>query len=248
MDIQATNFFVESDNIESDKLYLDDTESHHLAKVMRARPGDIFSAIDGKGNKYQCRIIESNPRKVVAQIAETSRMENESLCRITLACGLCRLAKVDFIVEKGTELGVDEFYFFVSNKTLADEISEKSAASKITRWRKLTQSAAKQSLRTIIPEIYPIAKYEDILSLGKKHELSLIAEFGAESKIPLRAVSAKPSSALLLVGPESGLETQEIELAHQAGFIPFGLGPRRLRAETAAMAFTTIIMSQLGEL
>jgi 16S rRNA (uracil1498-N3)-methyltransferase len=248
MEITATNFFVESDNIQADRLSLDDTESYHLAKVMRARIGDIFSAIDGKGNKYQCRITESNPRKVVAQILETTQMENESQCRVTLACGLCRSAKVDFIVEKGTELGVAGFYFFVSNKTLADEISEKSAASKITRWCKLTQSAAKQSLRTIIPEIYPIAKYDNILSLGKKHDLSLIAEFGAESKLPSQAVSAKPSSALLLVGPESGLESQEIELAHQAGFISFGLGPRRLRAETAAIAFTTVIMSQLGEL
>jgi 16S rRNA (uracil1498-N3)-methyltransferase len=248
MEIQATNFFVESANIEADKLFLDETESYHLAKVMRARPGDIFAAIDGKGNKYLSRIIESDPRKVVAQIVEKTQMENESRCRVTLACGLCRLAKVDFIVEKGAELGIAGFYFFVSNKTLADEISEKSAASKIARWRKLAQSAAKQSLRTIIPEIYPIAKYDDILSLGKKHDLSLIAEFGAKSKLPSIADTTRPSSVLLLVGPESGLSAQEIESAHQSGFIPYGLGPRRLRAETAAIAFTTVIMSQLGEL
>jgi 16S rRNA (uracil1498-N3)-methyltransferase len=248
MDIQATNFIVEPTDISGDQLVLSETESHHLVKVMRARAGELFWAIDGQGNRYQAQIVESNPRRVLAKILQRSRMDNEPKCKITLACGLCRSAKVDFIVEKGTELGVAEFSFFISEKTYAEEISLKTAATKIGRWNKLAQSAAKQSLRTMIPKINGIAKYEDILATGKDHELAVMAEIGAESGLRLGKDDANIKSAILLIGPESGLSLDEIEKAHQSGFRPFGLGPRRLRAETAAIVFMSVVMSQLGEL
>jgi 16S rRNA (uracil1498-N3)-methyltransferase len=248
MDIQATNFIVEPADISGDQLFLNETESHHLVKVMRARAGELFWAIDGQGNRYQAEIIESNPRRVAAKIIQRSRMDNEPKCKITLACGLCRSAKVDFIVEKGTELGVAEFSFFISEKTYAEDISSKTAATKIGRWNKLAQSAAKQSLRTMIPKINQITKFDDILSAGKNNELAVMAEIGAESDLRLEKDGANPKSAILLIGPESGLSSGEIERAHQAGFRPCGLGPRRLRAETAAIVFMSVIMSQLGEL
>jgi 16S rRNA (uracil1498-N3)-methyltransferase len=248
MDIQATNFIVESGDISGDQLLLNEAESHHLVKVMRARPGELFWAIDGEGNRFQAEIMESNPRRVSAKIIRRSRMDNEPKCKITLACGLCRSAKVDFIVEKGTELGVAEFSFFVSERTYIEEIGEKSAATKIARWEKLAQSAAKQSLRTLIPKINQIAKFEDILSTCEGYELAVMAEIGAESGLRLSKDDANPKSAILLIGPESGLSSGEIDRAHQAGFKPFGLGPRRLRAETAAIVFMSVIMSQLGEL
>jgi 16S rRNA (uracil1498-N3)-methyltransferase len=248
MDIQATNFIVKPEDISGDRLFLNETESHHLVKVMRARAGELFWAIDGQGNRYQAQIVESDPRKVSAIILQRSRMDNEPKCQITLACGLCRSAKVDFIVEKGTELGVAEFSFFISERTYTENIGEISAAIKIARWGKLAQSAAKQSLRTMIPQINHISKFDDILATGKDYELAVMAEIGAESGLRLGKDGINPKSTILLIGPESGLSSDEIAKAHQAGFKPFGLGPRRLRAETAAIVFMSVVMSQLGEL
>lgn len=244
MNIGATNFYVAPLAVTGNQLVLDEVESRHLAKVMRAKVGEIFWAIDGWGNKYQAQIIENNPRKVIATIVGRTWMENEPKCRIVLACGLCRGSKIDYIVEKGTELGVAEFRFFVSERTYIDEIGE----SKVERWNKLAQSAAKQSMRTIIPRINHIVKFNEVLSVSGEYKLALMAEIGAKSKLKVGVDSKYPESAILLVGPESGLSADEIGFAHKSGFVPVGLGPRRLRAETAAVVFVSVVMSQLGEL
>jgi 16S rRNA (uracil1498-N3)-methyltransferase len=244
MKIEATNFYVEPSDVIGDRLMLSESESRHIVKVMRAKIGEIFWAIDGRGNKYQAQIIESNPRKVVAKILEHTWLENEAKCKIALACGLCRASKMDYIVEKGTELGVAEFRFFVSEKTYTNGIGE----SKLERWNNLAQSAAKQSMRTVIPQINQIVKFDEILSVQSEYKLALMAEIGAESNLEFEISYSQPDSAILLVGPESGFSADELEQAHNAGFKPCGLGPRRLRAETAAMVFVSIVMAQLGEL
>lgn len=244
MKIEATNFYVEPSDVIGDQLMLSETESRHIAKVMRAKIGETFWAIDGRGNKYQAKIIESNPRKVTAKILEHTWMENESKCKIALACGLCRASKMDYIVEKGTELGVAEFRFFVSEKTYTDGIGE----SKLERWNNLAQSAVKQSMRTVIPHINQIVKFDEILSISGEYDMAFMAEIGAGSNPEIGGNNNQTHSAFLLVGPESGLSSNEIEQAHNAGFKPYGLGPRRLRAETAAVVFVSIVMSRLGEL
>lgn len=244
MKIEATNFYVEPAAAAGGIITLDEDESYHLAKVMRAKVGEIFSAIDGRGNRYRAQISESNPLKVVAKILEHTRMENEPKCQITLACGICKSAKTDYIIEKGTELGVAEFQFFVSERTYADKVGD----SKIERWHNIVKSSAKQSMRTVIPKIKPVGKFEDALVDASDYDLALIAEIGAETNPNIAELKGKSKSVILLVGPESGLSAEEIEKAHKAGFLPYGLGPRRLRAETAAVVFISVVMSQLGEI
>lgn len=244
MKIEATNFYVEPAAVIGGILTLNEAESYHLAKVMRAKTGEIFSAIDGQGNKYRAQISENNPRKVVARILEQIRMENEPKCRVALACGICKSAKMDYIVEKGTELGVREFRFFVSQRTYTDEIG----TTKIERWNNIAQSSAKQSLRSVIPKINPVGRFEEMLAAGRGNNLLFMAEIGTTANPNLAERRGTAETIMLLVGPESGLTGDEIEKAHKAGFLPFGLGPRRLRAETAAAVFVSVVMSQLGEI
>jgi 16S rRNA (uracil1498-N3)-methyltransferase len=240
----ATNYYVDPRAVNGAYLELDETESRHLVKVMRAKTGEIFWAIDGQGNKYRAQIIESNPRKATAKILEHTRMENEPTSKVCLACGICRGAKMDYVVEKGTELGVAEFRFFISKRTHGHGIGE----AKFERWNKLARSAAKQSMRTIIPKIHQIVHFEGILSNRNEYDLALIAEIGADSNLGIDGDENRGDSAILLVGPESGLSSEEMERARQAGFKPLGLGPRRLRAETAAVVFVSVVMARLGEL
>jgi 16S rRNA (uracil1498-N3)-methyltransferase len=248
MEIKATNFMVSPKSVEDNILTLNETESRHLAKVMRAQVGDIFYAIDGQGLKHRVVITKLTLRNITGEIINTTRLENEPLAKLTLAVGLCRPAKIDFIVEKGTELGISRFIFFVSEKTLADDKIDRAANKKLSRWNKIAAAATKQSLRTIIPEISPTVHFDDILRLPIDYHLSLIADMYNEPESLERHLKNAPRDILLLVGPQAGLSDREVKKAIDSGFIPIKLGPRRLRAETAAILFASLVMEKAGEI
>jgi len=248
MEIKATNFMVSPKSIRDNTITLNETESHHLAKVMRAQVGDIFYAVDGKGVKHRVLITKLTLKKVTGEIINSTRLENEPLTKVTLAVGLCRPAKLDLVVEKGTELGVSRFIFFTSEKTLADDKANRSGSKKIPRWQKIAAAATKQSLRTIIPEISAPMHYDDITRMAIDYHLALIADMGHEPENLGELLKDSPREILLLVGPEAGLSEREIQRALDAGFKPVKLGPRRLRAETAAILFTSLVMEQAGEI
>ncbi|MCD6161018.1 MAG: 16S rRNA (uracil(1498)-N(3))-methyltransferase [candidate division Zixibacteria bacterium] len=248
MDIKTTNFLVDPKTINDNILHLDETESHHLAKVFRAQKGDIFYAIDGNGKKYRTVIKSITLKKVVGEIINSTRLENEPLLKTTLAVGLCRPAKIDYIIEKGTEIGINKFIFFTSEKTLAEDCPDNRAVRKLSRWQKIAVSAAKQSLRTVVPEIMPPVRLDDILVFGDDYDTSLIADMKSEPSPLAALIDSAMRDILLLVGPESGLSDIEVDRALKAGFKAVKLGPRRLRVETAAVVFASLVLSTAGEL
>ena len=248
MEIKTTNFIVDPGSVNDNSLYLDKAESHHLTRVFRAKEGDIFYAIDGSGKKYRAIIKSITSTKVTAEIVSTVRLENEPLLKLSLAVGITRPAKIDFIIEKGTEIGICKFYFYMSEKTLIEDSPGRSVDRKISRWRKLAVSAAKQSLRTVVPEIMPPVQLDKILALSADYQLSLIADMKTKPALITDLLTDSPRDILLLVGPEPGFSDNEIERALQAGFKAVKLGPRRLRAETAAIVFSSLVMSSAGEL
>lgn len=248
MEIKATNFMVSPNFVNDNILTLDETESHHLAIVMRARKGDIIYAIDGQGLRYRAVIDLISANQVTAEIISTTRLENEPLLKLSLAVGLCRPAKIDFIIEKGTEIGVSHFHFFSSDKTLADDSLDRSADKKLSRWHNIAVAATKQSLRTIVPKIHPPVKFDNIIQMSIDYHLSLIADMTHEPSSLERLFADSPREVLLLVGPEAGLTNSEIEKALAADFKPIKLGPRRLRVETAAILFASLVMEKAGEI
>lgn len=239
---------VSPDSIEDRRIRLDPDESRHLAKVMRAQVGDIFYAVDGQGRKYQVIIKEITLNEVIGDIIKTTRLENEPLIKLTLAVGLARASKIDFIVEKGTELGVSKFIFFTSEKTLTDDKLDKSAVRKLSRWQKIAAAATKQSLRTITPEITEPVRYRDILQMAIDYHIALVADMNLSPENLKELLYDGPRDVLLLVGPESGLTPQEVAKAIDHGFKPIKLGPRRLRVETAAILFSALVMEKAGEI
>jgi len=247
-EIKATNFMVSPNAVVGNQLTLDETESHHLYKVMRAQAGDIFYAVDGQGLKHRAVIKTITSRCVVGEIINSTRLENEPLLKLTLAVGLCRPAKIDFIIEKGTELGVSQFVFFLSEKTVADDKIDRAAAKKLGRWENIAAAATKQSFRTVIPEILQPIAFHDILKLPLDYHQSLIADMNHPPEKLENMLSDSPREVLLLVGPESGLTQREAEQAIEAGFKPIKLGPRRLRVETAAILFAALVMEKAGEI
>jgi 16S rRNA (uracil1498-N3)-methyltransferase len=183
-------------------------------------------------------------------ISSITRLENEPFAQITLAQGLCRPAKMDDIIERGTEIGVVSFCFYYSEKAYSRMMVEPGTARRIIRLERVARAAAKQSKRSLIPSVEPLAPYGDILKMRIEFDLALVAAIDPKAR-PLGdqlGGAANAKKILLLVGPESGLTDEETESAINAGFLPVSFGPRRLRTETAGIIFPALVLNYLGDL
>ena len=240
---------MEPKNIDDDRLLLTGDEAKHLAQAVRAKPGDVFYAIDGTGLKYRAVVSSIGRTGVNCIITNTTRLENEPFTQLTLAQGICRPSKMDEIVERGTEIGVSSFVFYFSEKTYS-RAQESLSGRKLTRLHRIARAAAKQSKRSIIPAVGSLISLGDVISLRAQHDLSLLATANNLSKSVTNYldVSRPPKKVLLLVGPESGLTDPEEAGCLAAGFLPTSLGPRRLRTETAGIIFPALILQLLGDL
>lgn len=250
IEILATNFIVKTSDIHGEKLFLTGDEARHLIKTLRGKPGDSFYAIDGSGKKYRAVIESMNRSMVKAIISNVTRLENEPHVDITLAMGICRPARMDEVVEKGTELGVSSFQFYYSEKSYARIGDEKSTRNKTSRLVRVARAAAKQSKRTLVPEINEFLLFAELLPLARDYDMALIAENKPESKSVEETIQPSPDigKLLLMVGPESGLTDDEFDMAISAGFKPVTLGVRRLRAETAGVIFPALVLNRMGDL
>ncbi|UCC81305.1 MAG: 16S rRNA (uracil(1498)-N(3))-methyltransferase [Candidatus Zixiibacteriota bacterium] len=250
IEINLTNFIVEPSDVHSHTIILKGDEAKHLVKTLRARKGDSFFAIDGTGKRYRAVIETASPKIVKGIISNVTRLEKEPYVDITLAMGICRPAKMDEVVEKSTELGVSSFLFYFSEKSYLHNYDENTAGRKITRLRKIARAAAKQSLRSVIPEIRDFVMFKDVIKLSIDYDIALVAESksGSKSVDETLSPSADAKKILLLIGPESGLTDDEYETAVEYGFSPINLGIRRLRAETAGIIFPALVLNRLGDL
>jgi len=250
IEITTTNFIVDPGQVTDDRLILHGEEAKHLKKVLRAKIGDAFFGIDGAGLRYRAVIESLAGSTIKGIISSTTRLENEPFHDICLAMGVCRPAKMDYIVEKCTEIGVSSFEFYYSEKSYARIREDLSSTRKISRLRRIIIAAVKQSRRSVIPKAAEFKTFTEILALSEKFDLSLAAVIHS-SAAPIEKAIRKTHETkriLLLVGPESGLSDGEVDSARSAGFLPVSLGPRRLRAETAAVVFPTLVLNHLGDL
>lgn len=250
IEITTTNFIVEPSGVNGDRLVLGGEEAKHLKKVLRARIGDTFYAIDGTGLKYRVVIDSLSGSDIKGIISNVTRLENEPFHNICLAMGVCRPAKMDYIVEKCTEIGVSSFEFYYSEKSYSKIKEDLSSARKVSRLRRIITAAAKQSKRSILPSVGEFKTYSEIVAISDNFDLSLVAVCHDSAKPVEKAIdkSGNSKKILLLVGSESGFSNDEIETAMNAGFKMVGLGPRRLRAETAGIIFPTLVLNHLGDL
>lgn len=217
---------------------------HHVRDVLRMKAGDELELLDGTGKVYLSKIVKIEKEKIVCAIVDSSRSKVESRIKVTLAQALPKSSKMDFIVEKCTELGVDRVIPMSGERTVA-----KSA--RIDRWQKIARSSAEQSRRTTIPEISPLTSFEDVLKIKKQFDLALILweeeiETTLKQTLKPHLMNGYPD-ILVLVGPEGGFSQKEIDLAKEAGIVPVSLGRRILRTETAGMAVLSILMYELEQ-
>jgi 16S rRNA (uracil1498-N3)-methyltransferase len=217
-------------------------EAHHALHVLRLKVGDTLNVFDGRGHEAQCLIAEISKDAVRLKTLMQSTTPAVP-CRITLAQAIPKKS-MDLIVQKATELGVASIVPLVSDRSVV-KLDEDS--KRIERWHEIALEACKQCGNNWLPEIQPPRKMREFLNSPGQFDLKLIASLQPDSKL-LKAIlgeAAKPSSILILIGPEGDFTPAELGLAKSAGCLPLSLGPLVLRADTAAIYALSILHHEL---
>ena len=230
-------FLVDRKNISGDTAILTGTEAGHMLKSLRLRAGDDFHAFDEDGTRYRMRILEAASGSIRAGILETSPPESGPAVALTLMVGMPKAAKMDFILEKATELGCSRIVVFRSSRTIP-RLDAQDARKRLQRWERVALAAAKQCGSGRMPQVEGILPYAEALRIGSECDGRVVFYEGVGSfglKKVLRGMDS-PKRVALLIGPEGGFSEDEVKEAEDAGFVRAGLGPRILRVETAAVA------------
>lgn len=242
-------FFINSKDIFDDNINIKGDDYNHIKKVLRLKCGEIVTLSDGVGNEYEAKIEEFGDGFVHSKIIKSYKNSTEPPIKITLYQGLPKADKMDFIIQKSVELGITRIVPVLTERTIVKLANEKDASKKCERWNRISQEAAKQSNRGIIPEIEIPITFKEAVKQAKDYALSLIPyekEANNSLKQILRSVS-DIKEASVFVGPEGGFTEQEIEEAVSFGINSITLGPRILRTETAGVAVLSILMYELGD-
>jgi 16S rRNA (uracil1498-N3)-methyltransferase len=241
-------FFVTRKSITHQRVTVEGPELDHLRRVLRLRPGDPIVVFDDAGWEHEAVIRSLSAQAAEIEIVRSFQAERESSLKLTLAVGLTKGEKMDFVVEKATELGVQAIVPFVSSYTVP-KLDQRKIEKRGARWQKIALAAAKQSGRTRIPEIFPFSGFEDLVEQTTGSLNLLFWEKEAQQTLKqVHATDPDARSILLVIGPEGGLSDQEAGLAQRHGFKPIRLGRRILRAETAAVVAASLVQYLWGDL
>jgi len=196
-----------------------------------------------------CKIVEIKSNVILASILDTYDGKNESHIHINLFQGIAKGDKMDFIIQKSTEIGVKEIFPVITNRTVVKIKDNKKEKNKVERWNVIAEEAAKQSKRDLIPIVRDIIEFKDMIDY-LKNEKNIIVPYEMEKSLGLKRVlqSFSGEKVNVVIGPEGGFEEYEIEMLKNIGAHVVTLGPRILRTETAGIITAAIVLYELGDL
>ena len=231
----------------SDCLYLAAEDARHAVTVLRLKPGQHVELIRDR-ERWDAEIISADSRDVCVRLV-SSLPSTEPGLSVTLFQGLPKADKMDWIVQKATELGASRIVPVLMNRCVSRP-DPKDFSRKLDRWQKIAREAGKQSGRCIVPEITEPVDLRRLPDLSSLPQTSIVPWEESEAYGPLAFRESHPalSSLGILIGPEGGIEPDEIVFLRSAGFIPLTLGKRILRTETAGLAAISAFMSLYGEM
>ena len=208
---------------------LDESAAHHLLKVLRFPDGQNITIFNGDGFDYQAKVTSSK-KACSVEVLSNEKNQRESSLRLTLAQGIAKGEKMDFLIQKAIELGVNRIIPVQAERCVV-RLNSAKLIKRTEHWQKIANHACEQSGRSVIVEVAPAQSLSELLSAteGNGYVLHHRAEKG------LLAMK-KPSQATILIGPEGGLSGVEIDESIASGFQPLLLGGRILRTETASLA------------
>ena len=218
----------------------------HLVRVLRLAVGARVILFDGRGGEHEGTMESIRRDAVSVLVGAHHAIERESPLRVTLLQGIARGEKMDLILQKATELGVSQFVPLTSLRSNV-RLSPGTAARKVEHWQSVVASACEQCGRNRVPEVAQPASLAAAVQAASGVKLLLAADDQAEALPAVLGRHAERESVTLLVGPEGGLDPEEVRIARLAGFTACRLGPRILRTETAGLAALAALQALAGD-
>ena len=240
-------FFVEPERIGSEQAIITGPDVNHIRNVLRMKPGEAVRISDGSGSCYDGIIDTLQNDEIVVRLSGEKIESTELPVETVLFQGLHKSDKMELIIQKNTELGISAIVP-VSTSRAVVKLDEKKADSKVKRWNGIAEAAAKQSKRTLIPEIRPVMSFKQALIEASAFDIKLMPYENAEGMAFTRKCISeiKPGARVaIFIGPEGGFSEEEVEAASEAGFVPITLGRRILRTETAGMSVLSMLVYAL---
>ena len=243
-------FFIKTDQIYENRIKIIDEDVNHIINVLRMKIGDIITICNSEtGENFKAEIKKIDKKEIICSIIEKLDFSSESNVKITLFQGIPKFDKMEFIIQKATEIGVKNIVPVQMKRTIV-KLNGKEE-NKLIRWKKIAEVAAKQSMRDIIPQINNIIKSDDILAELSKYDLFIIAYEGEKEntlKKELNKLKQENYNIAILIGPEGGIDKEEInKLAKYDNVKIVTLGKRILRTETAGLVMASNIIYELEE-
>jgi 16S rRNA (uracil1498-N3)-methyltransferase len=242
-------FFIDESAITDNTALVTGNLFCHMTRALRLKIGTRVILSDGIGRRHVGMITTIERDHLIIQLQESSRETVKSRGpQLTLYQGLPKGSKMEFILQKCTELGADSLAPFISERSVA-RLPKERETERMERWRRIVREAARQSNRTTIPHLSPVTDFSELVASADQTVRLLLWE--EEKSNRLRSVLDSlpvPDSAAIMVGPEGGLSGEEAAVAESAGFIPVTLGTRILRTETAGIALLAVLQFYWGDM
>ncbi|MBQ5917043.1 MAG: 16S rRNA (uracil(1498)-N(3))-methyltransferase, partial [Lachnospiraceae bacterium] len=229
------HFFVSPNQIDDKYVTITGGDVNHIKNVLRMKVDEELLISNGQDKDYYCKIEAISDDEIKALILDEEFEGTELPTELYLFQGLPKSDKMELIIQKAVELGVKEI-IPVATKRCVVKLDDKKEASKIKRWQAISESAAKQSRRTIIPEISSVMSFKEAINRAKDFELGIIPYENFKDMKETKEVLSKVQKGIkigIFIGPEGGFEESEVQYALDNGIHPISLGKRILRTETA---------------
>jgi 16S rRNA (uracil1498-N3)-methyltransferase len=239
-------FYVPHPHVDGGVLRVEGTEARHIRKVLRLKAGDPVTIFDGSAKEYDGCIVELGPSFVLVRVEKACSPQKDSPLEITLAQSLLKGEKMDYLIQKATELGVKEIVPFFSSRSVP-LLERSKRQERHHRWERIGMEASKQCGRAILPVVRSLQDYDEMLRFVPGDALRFIL-WEKEGTVLKQALKRSAEKIFFIVGPEGGLSETEVEASKKAGFIPVTLGKRIVRAETASLCLLSILQYEWGDI
>jgi 16S rRNA (uracil1498-N3)-methyltransferase len=256
-------FFVPPSSVDGDTVILTGAVVHQIKNVLRLRAGDTIVVLDDSGWEYRVQLISLENHKVEGTVESKTLALTEPRTKVTLYQSLLKGDKFEWVLQKGTELGIVEFVPVVANRCVIGSVDDVSE-DRLQRWHRIILEAAEQSHRGRLPRLHEPMLFAQACERARRTDLALLPwegekiralhsmlTFSSDTPVTAQGKTSymrRPFSISVFIGPEGSFTTREVDQARRYGIVPVTLGPRILRAETAALVAATIILHQLEDM
>ena len=240
-------FFVNPENVKENEIFITGSDVKHIKNVLRLSEGKEITINDGQGHDYQCIIKQIDRDVISTEIVERKESNSEPPVETVLFQSLIKGEKMEFVIQKSIEIGVTTIIPLITDRCVVKLETQKKQQSKLERWQKIAESAAKQSKRGIIPQVLAPLTYKEAIAYACENLEKSCIPFENEHSHHLKGfLKGEISKSIgIFIGPEGGFTDEEVEYAMQHNVSPVTLGKRILRSETAGLVTLANIMYEV---